>query len=63
MNRTSTTARTSKQLIMGLSLSLDTFEHLQSAADRRRDREALDRARQRKKPLSYAQRMVLQGAR
>ena len=37
-------------------LSLTTLEALQLAADRKRDREAVQRARERKVPVPYAQR-------
>jgi len=53
MNRSSNRIITSSNLF---GLSLGTLEALQAAADRKRDREAVQRARERKQPLPYAMR-------
>lgn len=45
-----------------MGLSEQTVEALQQAADRRRERELVERAKHRKVPMSYQQRMQQKGA-
>jgi hypothetical protein len=58
MNRTPTALRRA----FSTSLTEATVEALQQAADRRRERELVERAKHRKVPMSYQQRMLQKGA-